>query len=221
MGDYYDISKTFKTTQNQGNKIKEVEKIMDMDFSHAIRFIIDVGYAGITAVRSPGVVSMKDDGGLWNIRLLEELSPEAREATFEIWQKELGTKVDWIRRSTEKFIKRSEREYQTILRTTPIHTFLLGTGSVTGIPFKEAEKMVKTIEPNLELLKTYVGMKKEYELRHGKPLPLYGSSELSKMAKFKLMDECRRFPGHELVVSSIIGIAKRNAAKPAVIGATA
>lgn len=92
----YDISKTFKTTQTQLYKIQEAEKILRMDQSRAIRYLLDVGYAGFTAVRSPDIVGMQDRIGLWKIPLFEELSPEAREATFEIWSKELGSKVETI-----------------------------------------------------------------------------------------------------------------------------
>lgn len=218
MGDYYDISKTFKTTQKQLTKIQEVEKIMGMDQSEAIRFLMDVGYAGVTSVRSPGIVAMKDDGGLWNIPLLEELSPEAREATFEIWEKELGTKVDWIRRANEKFMKRHEKDYENLQRVYPIHKYRWGAEQIISMPPKEAKRMVDTIEINLTLLKAYAGMEKEYELRHGKRLPRYGPN-LSPTSKGRLLYECLRFPGHEYM-PSIVAMATKQKARVAEVKAT-
>lgn len=218
MIESYDISKTFKTTQTQLTKIKEIERILRMDQSRAIRYLIDVGYAGVTAVRSPGVISTKDDVGLWKIPLFEELSLEAREATYAIWEKELGWRVDSIRRANENFMKQREKDYETTLRTRPIHRYGWGTGDMVGIPLRTAEEMLKTTEMNVEVLKTYVGMKKEYELRHKKRLPIYGF-QLSKHASDRLLIECLRYPGHDVLVPSIVSIAKNQKAK-ASTGAT-
>lgn len=217
MIESYDISKTFKTTQSQLYKLKEVEKIMGYDQSRAIRFLLDIGYSGFTAVRSPNIASMKDEVGLWKIPIFEELSAEAIEETLQIWQKELGWKVDTIRRQHERGMARYEKQYETNLRTRPIHKSRWGTGDIAGIPMENARKMIQFMEINLELLKTYAGMKKEYELRTKKKLPTYG--QFSQHTADRLLYKCLDYPGHDLCAPSIVRIAQNQKAKNLVNGA--
>lgn len=218
--DRCDISKTFKIRQDQQNKLQEVEKVMATDQSHAFRLLLEIGYAGFTAVRDPSVISMKDDSaGLWDIPLLADLSPEAREATFAIWEKELGNKVSWIRRKNEELMKRREKDYETILRTRPLYYFRWGSGEILKLPHRDVERMIPVLETNLSMMKTYAGMQREYELRSGKRLPIYGY-ELSQHSKQELFYLCSEFPGHE-VTPNILAMAKNiQNKKKAIVGVT-
>lgn len=207
----YDISKTFKTTQSQLSKIHEVERILKIEQSRAIRYLLDVGYAGFTAVRSPDIAGMQDMG-FWKIPLFEELSPEAREATFEIWKKELGGRVDNIQRMNERFIEKNEKDYETLLRKNPPHACKWGSGDVVKIPITGAEE-IKNLKVSLWYLETHVGAQKEYEIHHKKKLPIYGSG-LSQRAKDELLWECMRLPGHDFKAPSIVGMATTRKAKP-------
>lgn len=119
----------------------------------------------------------------------------------------------------EMFAKKTERDYETLLRTWPMHESPWGSGDVVKIPISLAERMVRNLKINLSLLEGYVGMQKEYEIHYKKNLLLYGQ-ELSQHSKAKLLLECMNLPGHTPIIPGIVRMATDQKAKSVKMVAT-
>lgn len=153
----YDISKTFKTDTKQLEMIKEIEEKLKLDQSRAIRFMLNVGYAGIRAVQTPEILDMKD-AQEWKIPLFEVLSPETRKATLELWEKELGKPTtDRIRRLHDLHLESNGKGYEVKLKKEPMHITYWGSG-VTDIPIAKAREMLKALSGNTHYISSYVEM---------------------------------------------------------------